>query len=77
MTRRGVTTSDRRPATDERRSGGRSVAERAFGQIRLVAVALVLLGGAGYRPADGAAIGREVALPLVGAVCWRNISLLW
>jgi diguanylate cyclase (GGDEF)-like protein len=75
VTRRGVTTSDRRPATDERRSGGRSVAERAFGQIRLVAVALVLLGGAGYRPADGAAIGREVALPLVGAAAALLLGL--
>jgi diguanylate cyclase (GGDEF)-like protein len=68
VTRRGNTTSDRRAATDERRSsGGRSVAERAFGQIRLVAVALVLLGGAGYRPSEGVDIGRELALPLAAA----------
>ncbi len=68
MTRRGKTTSDRRTAADDRRtSGGRSVAERAFGQIRLVAVALVLLGGAGYRPSEGVDIGRELALPLAAA----------
>ena len=61
---RGRTTTDRRtgPADrrterrarrDDRSGVGRSVAERALRQIRLVAVALVLLGAAGYRP-DGA-----------------------
>ena len=65
MSGRGQTTSDRRSAPKERRDRGRSVAERALGQIRLVAVALVLVGGAGYRPSEGG-LAREVALPLAG-----------
>ena len=64
MKRRGVTTQDRRAERDDRRSRGRSVAERALRQIRLVAVALLLLGGAGYRPTDGGGIEREIVLPL-------------
>ena len=65
MSGRGQTTHDRRSAPKERRDRGRSVAERALGQIRLVAVALVLVGGAGYRQSEGG-IAREVALPLAG-----------
>jgi diguanylate cyclase (GGDEF)-like protein len=77
---RGRTTTDRGSAHAERRSGtdrrarnedragvGRSVAERALRQIRLVAVALVLLGGAGYRPDDAADLDRQIALVLAGA----------
>ena len=64
MKRRGVTTQDRRLERDDRRGRGRSVAERALRQIRLVAVVLLLLGGAGYRPTDGGAIDREIVLPL-------------
>ncbi len=67
MSTRGRTTSDRRAVRAERRHRGRSVAERALGQIRLVAVALVLVGGAGYRPSEGG-LSRDIALPLaIGA----------
>ncbi len=67
MKRRGVTTQDRRAERDDRRSRGRSVAERALRQIRLVAVALLILGGAGYRPTDGSELEREVVMPLAFA----------
>lgn len=67
MTRRGYTTSDAREAGDDRHSGGRSVAERALRQIRLVAVALLLLGGAGYRPTDVHDLDKTVAIALAGA----------
>ena len=66
MSRRGHTTSDRRAARTERRDRGRSVAQRALGQIRLVAVALVLVGGAGYRPSGPQDLTRAVAQPLAG-----------
>jgi diguanylate cyclase (GGDEF)-like protein len=79
---RGLTTTDRRSGADDRRrsterrsterrtdrSGvGRSVAERALRQIRLVAVALVLLGAAGYRPDGAGDLDRTLALVLAGA----------
>ena len=64
MKRRGVTTQDRRTRPEDRRDRGRSVAERALRQIRLVAVALLLLGGAGYRPTDGSEVDRELVMPL-------------
>ncbi|WP_237492964.1 diguanylate cyclase [Modestobacter sp. L9-4] len=65
MTRhRGATTRDRRLDAGSRH-GGRSVAERALGQIRLVAVALLLVGGAGHHPAPGATLDRGQALVLV------------
>jgi diguanylate cyclase (GGDEF)-like protein len=68
MKRRGVTTQDRRAEREDRRSRGRSVAERALRQIRLVAVALLLLGGAGYRPTDSGGLDREIVMPLaIGA----------
>ncbi|HLM05675.1 MAG TPA: GGDEF domain-containing protein [Blastococcus sp.] len=67
MSARGRTTSDRQAARAERRDRGRSVAERALGQIRLVAVALVLVGGAGYRPSENGGLARDIALPLAGA----------
>ncbi|TFV72928.1 GGDEF domain-containing protein [Blastococcus sp. CT_GayMR19] len=67
MKRRGVTTQDRRAEREDRRNRGRSVAERALRQIRLVAVALLLLGGAGYRPTDGSELEREIVLPLAVA----------
>jgi diguanylate cyclase (GGDEF)-like protein len=67
MTARGRTTRDRRATRAERRDRGRSVAERALGQIRLVAVALVLVGGAGYKPAENGGLARDVVLPLAGA----------
>jgi diguanylate cyclase (GGDEF)-like protein len=67
MKRRGVTTQDRRVERDDRRSRGRSVAERALRQIRLVAVALLILGGAGYRPTDGSELERDVVMPLAFA----------
>jgi diguanylate cyclase (GGDEF)-like protein len=66
MKRRGVTTHDRRSERDDRRDRGRSVAERALRQIRLVAVALLLLGGAGYRPTEGGELEREIVMPLAG-----------
>jgi diguanylate cyclase (GGDEF)-like protein len=67
MTARGRTTRDRRATRAERRDQGRSVAERALGQIRLVAVALVVVGGAGYRPSENGGLARDVVLPLAGA----------
>jgi hypothetical protein len=67
MTARGRTTRDRRATRAERRDRGRSVAERALGQIRLVAVALVVVGGAGYRPSENGGLARDVVLPLAGA----------
>lgn len=70
MKRRGVTTSDRRAARDDLRSRGRSVAERALRQIRMLAVALLILGGAGYRPTDGGVLDRELVLPLAGAAAF-------
>jgi diguanylate cyclase (GGDEF)-like protein len=66
MSGRGHTTRDRRNVSPERRDRGRSVAERALGQIRLVAVALVLVGGAGYRPSEEGGIDPDLALPLAG-----------
>jgi diguanylate cyclase (GGDEF)-like protein len=67
MSARGRTTRDRRGLRAERRDRGRSVAERALAQIRLVAVALVLVGGAGYRPTGAGDVSRDIALPLAGA----------
>jgi diguanylate cyclase (GGDEF)-like protein len=68
MTSRSTTTSDRRSAAGEdSRSGGRSVAERAFGHIRLLAAVLLALGGAGYRPTGAGALDRTVAMVLAGS----------
>jgi diguanylate cyclase (GGDEF)-like protein len=67
MSARGRTTRDRRAVQAERRDRGRSVAERALGQIRLVAVALVVVGGAGYRPSENGGLARDIVLPLAGA----------
>jgi diguanylate cyclase (GGDEF)-like protein len=66
VNRRGSTTSDRRPTAEERRSGGRSVAERAFRQIRFVAVILIVIGAAGYRPTMPGDLGKDVVLTLAG-----------
>jgi diguanylate cyclase (GGDEF)-like protein len=66
--RRGVTTADRRSTTEDRRARGRSAAERAFRQIRLLSAALLVLGGAGYRPSSGHDLARGAALPLAGGV---------
>jgi diguanylate cyclase (GGDEF)-like protein len=81
MPRRGATTQDRRTAAPGRRASdvlgqrrdqggdqggrGRSVAERALRQIRLVAIALLLLGSAGHRTTDG--LDRDTALVLASA----------
>ena len=59
MTRRGLTTADRRTTREDRRSGGRSVAERAFRQIRFIAVVLIVIVAAGYRPAAAGGPGVE------------------
>ncbi len=67
MIQRGSTTSDRSVGTVERRSGGRSVAERAFRQIRFVAVVLILVGAAGYRPSATGNLDHDVTLALAGA----------
>ena len=64
--RRGSTTADRRTTRDDRRSGGRSVAERAFRQIRFVAVGLILIGTAGYRPDGAGDLDKGVLLTLAG-----------
>jgi diguanylate cyclase (GGDEF)-like protein len=66
MKRRGLTTHDRKAAWEDRRDRGRSVAQRALRQIRLVAVALLVVGGAGYRPSDGG-LDRPIVMPLAGA----------
>jgi diguanylate cyclase (GGDEF)-like protein len=78
MKRRGLTTRDRRAAGDDRHSRGRSVAERALRQIRLLAVALLLVGGAGYRPTDGGGLSREITMGLGGgaAVVLLLLALL-
>ena len=78
MTRRGRTTHDRRAVAGDRRHRGRSVAQRALRQIRLVAVALLLVGGAGYRPSDDSAIDPRLALPLAGgaAAVLLSVALL-
>ena len=75
---RGRTTHDRRSSKAERRDRGRSVAERALGQIRLVAVALVLVGGAGYRPSGAGDLSRDIAVPLSGvaAVVLLGVAVL-
>jgi diguanylate cyclase (GGDEF)-like protein len=67
VTRRGNTTSDRRSTAGDRRSGGRSVAERAFRQIRFIAVVLILIGAAGYRPVGAEDLDKGVLLTLAGA----------
>ena len=71
---RGRTTTDRRTGAPDRRGSsedrtgtGRSVAERALRQIRVLAVALLLLGGAGYRSDGTADIDRSQALVLAGS----------
>jgi diguanylate cyclase (GGDEF)-like protein len=78
MTRRGRTTHDRRAVAGDRRHRGRSVAQRALRQIRLVAVALLLVGGAGYRPSDDSAIDPRLVLPLAGgaAAVLLSVALL-
>jgi diguanylate cyclase (GGDEF)-like protein len=54
-----------RPAPD-RKHRGRSVAQRALRQIRLVAVALLVVGGAGYRPSSGGILDHRLAFVLAG-----------
>ena len=73
MKRRGMTTQDRRAQRDDRRNRGRSVAERALRQIRLVAVALLLLGRSGGSRSDrrGGAGRRLLPETLHGLVLER------
>jgi diguanylate cyclase (GGDEF)-like protein len=66
VNRRGSTTADRRPIADDRRSGGRSVAERAFRQIRFIAVVLIVIGAAGYRPTGIGDLQQVVVQALSG-----------
>jgi diguanylate cyclase (GGDEF)-like protein len=66
VSRRGLTTLDRRTPSDDRRARGRSVAERALRQIRLVAVVLLVVGGAGYRPTEVGDLPQDVAMTLAG-----------
>ena len=66
MSSRGSTTHDRRLVREERRDRGRPVAERALRQIRILAVALLVVGGAGYRPATVDGLDHELALWLAG-----------
>ncbi len=75
MIQRGSTTSDRSTGTGARRSGGRSVAERAFRQIRFVAVVLILVGAAGYRPSAAGGLNHEVTLALAGAAAVVLLSV--
>jgi diguanylate cyclase (GGDEF)-like protein len=75
MTRRGLTTSDRREEPQGRRHRGRSVAQRAMGQIRLVAVALLVVGGAGYRPAADSVVNRQQAMVLAGGAALVLLSV--
>ena len=58
--------TSQRATPDGRRDRGRSVAQRAMRQIRLVAVALLVVGGAGYRPASGSPIGHQTVLLMAG-----------
>ena len=78
MIRRGSTTHDRRPGADQRNDGGRSVAERAFRQIRFVAVVLIVVGAAGYRPSAASDLDHDVTLALAGgaAVILLFVALL-
>jgi len=78
MTRRGLTTSDRRDTGDGGRHRGRSVAQRAMRQIRLVAVALLVVGGAGYRPSADSVVDRHQAMLLAGgaALVLLSVALL-
>jgi diguanylate cyclase (GGDEF)-like protein len=65
---RGLTTLDRRAVgSDDRRSGGRSVAERALRQIRFVAVALLVVGGLGYRPSGAVPFDANLVQLCAGA----------
>ena len=71
MTSRGRTTVDRRAPVGRRSedagvAGGRSVAERALRQIRFVAVVLILVGAAGYRPSGATDLDQGTALGLAG-----------
>jgi diguanylate cyclase (GGDEF)-like protein len=66
VTRRGSTTADRRSAPTRRRSGGRSVAHRAFRQIRFVAVVLIVIGALGYRPESAGDLSQNTVLTLAG-----------
>jgi len=66
VSRGGRTTSDRTAGREDRRAQGRTVAERALRQIRLVAVALLVVGAAGYRPAAGEWLQHDLALELAG-----------
>jgi diguanylate cyclase (GGDEF)-like protein len=75
MTRRGRTTHDRREASTSRRHRGRSVAQRALQQIRLVAVALLVVGGAGYRSAADSIVDRQSALILAGGAAAVLLSV--
>jgi diguanylate cyclase (GGDEF)-like protein len=74
MKQRGMTTRDRRAEREQRRHRGRSVAERAFRQIRLVAAALLVVGGAGHRPSGAGGLDRDLALTL--AVVAAGVLLL-
>ena len=67
MTRRGLTTQDRRTTRDDRGAGGRSVAERALRQIRFVAVALLVVGALGYRTGPTSAFDTGLVQTLAGA----------
>jgi diguanylate cyclase (GGDEF)-like protein len=84
---RGATTLDRRTGAPERRqqdartrgdrTGGRSVAERALRQIRLVAIALLLLGSAGYRSTGAGDLDRGTAVALAsGAAAALLVGVL-
>jgi diguanylate cyclase (GGDEF)-like protein len=75
MKRGGMTTHDRRAVREDRRDRGRSVAERALRQIRLVAVALLVVGGAGYRPSDVGGLDRDLAVVLAGAAAAVLLSV--
>ena len=72
------TGTGQRAIHEGRRNQGRSVAQRAMRQIRLVAVALLVVGGAGYRPAAGSQISHQLTIVLaIGAAALLLVVTLF
>ena len=62
------TTHSTRRSGDDRAAGGRWVAERAFRQIRFVALALIVITAFGYRPTAA----LSTAVVALTAMFWRT-----
>jgi diguanylate cyclase (GGDEF)-like protein len=67
-----------RAPADDPKHRGRSVAQRALRQIRMVAVALLVVGGAGYRPSSGSTLNHQLAVVLAcgAAAVLLGVTLL-